>query len=920
MSTITVIQHNVNHWNNKKFELSNVYRNLNPDIILINDTGLRDGQNINIPFFDTYHSNKENRCHRGTAVAIRSGMKYKIHDDFESDLLAVTVETRQGPLTLATDYLPPNTEYINFIDYNYLLNRRFPVYLLGDLNAAHSSLGVARTNPVGSNLATLIRNDKLRHIGPAFPTLIRHNSTTTPDMVFSNRVAYHNVHLEEGPLTSSDHIPIIAKISANPIQIPIKPRFQFDKANWQEYQAELNNIVPPDMNAKNTDDIDEHLESWTKKIQDATKKHVPLLSYRIVPGVKPTPEIVLMQARYAAIKSYIAQHGTSAQLMRRISETRLKIRNEYIKLKDETWNKLIEDITIDERDCSKFWKSIKRMMGNKKQKIPYIRDAHNNKLHTPEEKEEIFRNHWRKIFRNDLEDEDFDENHLEFVESHIANRQEDLAPYPISNNTRLETLQCPRIDIEELKRTIRHFKQRAPGPSEITAIQLKKLPENMLQYFLNILNASLSVGYFPKSMKHAVMIFLPKGTSSQYEVKNYRPISLLNTEGKVFDRILNVRFSNYIEAKQFVNKRQHGFRRGRGTHTALATLYESISNHKANKYTVDVVLRDVQKAFDKVWHNGLRYKILQIGLHPCYTKIISSYLQDRRASIRIDSFLGPSFPLLSGVPQGACLSPTLYGFFTHDIVEPSHHMDYIAYADDITQITAHKYSYRMASLTTARAIKHINNFEKKWKIKTNTRKFCIIPISRRNTENIEIDDQILEYQNKGTVLGLNISTYGISSQIAKRKAIANCNLDKILRFKNLSRESKTKLYKSMVLSALIYPTVPLNTAYKSRILELQRVQNRGLRFITGTTWMDFRTSESLHHECNMMPVNQVIYTQAKNTWKQIADFFPDIYSRILQETSENPTHARFPSSRKLAEGRMPAPIYTNASPIPTEDE
>ena len=146
------------------------------------------------------------------------------------------------------------------------------------------------------------------------------------------------------------------------------------------------------------------------------------------------------------------------------------------------------------------------------------------------------------------------------------------------------------------------------------------------------------------------------------------------------------------------------------------------SNNISVRNSIDVILRDVQKAFDKVWHDGLRYKLSQIALHPCFLRILSNYLEDRKASIRIDNHLGPPIQLRSGVPQGACLSPTLYGFFTRDIEEPPHHTDYIAYADDITQITATRSNHRYVARLTKRAIKHVNKFEKKWKIKTNTKK------------------------------------------------------------------------------------------------------------------------------------------------------------------------------------------------------
>ena len=67
-------------------------------------------------------------------------------------------------------------------------------------------------------------------------------------------------------------------------------------------------------------------------------------------------------------------------------------------------------------------------------------------------------------------------------------------------------------------------------------------------------------------------------------------------------------------------------------------------------------------------------------------RLLSDYLTDRSADIRIDDYIGPTFSLNSGVPQGDCLSPTLFTFYTHDLPDPVGNTHYISYADDITQI------------------------------------------------------------------------------------------------------------------------------------------------------------------------------------------------------------------------------------------
>ena len=278
-----------------------------------------------------------------------------------------------------------------------------------------------------------------------------------------------------------------------------------------------------------------------------------------------------------------------------------------------------------------------------------------------------------------------------------------------------------------------------------------------LQY---IFNHSLSSGYFPKIFKHAIMIFLPKANKTPYEHTNYRPISLLEVPGKIFEKLLNRRLLEQIENNRLHNERQHGFRPGRGTDTALAILHESVATHRGNGKTVDLVFRDISRAFDKVWHDGLRYKIRTAQLPDAMIRILCNYLTDRTATIRIGEYLGQTFGLFSGVPQGGCLSPTLFNLYTHDLTRPYGDKDYIAYADDITQIIPHRTkSAARRSLHTARAIKTIDDFEYKWKIKTNKDKFKVVSIGRTKNEDIRLGDGIIQRTNEGTVLGLDITIY-----------------------------------------------------------------------------------------------------------------------------------------------------------------
>ena len=108
---LTIVQHNVRHWRTIKNALTDIYNDISPDILLINEHGVLDNDRLKIFNYNVHTTNKTNRLHKGTAIGIRKDLDYRLLDDFDSDMLAVTVQTRQGPVTIATAYIPPNAHY-----------------------------------------------------------------------------------------------------------------------------------------------------------------------------------------------------------------------------------------------------------------------------------------------------------------------------------------------------------------------------------------------------------------------------------------------------------------------------------------------------------------------------------------------------------------------------------------------------------------------------------------------------------------------------------------------------------------------------------------------------------------------------------------------------------------------------------------
>ena len=165
---------------------------------------------------------------------------------------------------------------------------------------------------------------------------------------------------------------------------------------------------------------------------------------------------------------------------------------------------------------------------------------------------------------------------------------------------------------------------------------------------------------------------------------NYRPISVLSTLSKVFERIMYSRLSSFFRRFEILKGNQFGFREACSTSDAvLEFLNDTYSSLEEREHMVAVCL-DLTKAFDTIDHRVLYRKLDHVGVRGLALDWFSSYLCDRQQRIHIGDVHSDISVLSAGVPQGSVLGPLLFILYVNDMSNVSNSVKFIHYADDTT--------------------------------------------------------------------------------------------------------------------------------------------------------------------------------------------------------------------------------------------
>ena len=384
------------------------------------------------------------------------------------------------------------------------------------------------------------------------------------------------------------------------------------------------------------------------------------------------------------------------------------------------------------------------------------------------------------------------------------------------------------------------------GHDELSSILLKKIANSIKPILALVINQSLCTGIFPTKLKIAKVIPLFKNKGDCHLFDNYRPISLLPTISKIFERVVHKQLYEYFVDNSLFYKSQYGYRKGHSTELAALELADRLSQHLDKGDIPIAIFLDLSKAFDTLDHKILLSKLNYYGIKGTALKWFESYLSNRYQYVIYENTKSQQSQLFTGVPQGSVLGPLLFLIYMNDISNASDKFNSVLFADDTTLDnplktfdmigTEHKYNKATLTNNLNFELKKIYDWlcVNKLSLNIGKTKFMLFHYRQRKISHIIPDLQINDCKLKhvtdfnflGTVfdenLNWNIHTQKIANKIARTIGL----LSRLKR--TLPQNTLRLIYTSLVLPHLQYSI--LNWGFN--LGRINKLQKKAMRHIT----------------------------------------------------------------------------------------
>ena len=802
----------------------------NVDIMLISETHFTTRSYIKIPKYTIYATqHPDGTAHGGTAIIIKNSIKHHLHGHHTLAHLqatSITIDDWIGPLTIAAIYCPPKhtIKSEQFRSYYATLGHRFLAG--GDYNAKHLHWGSRLTTPRGRELFKAMQADNLSYVSTGEPTHWPSDRRKVPDLLdfgVVKGIPTLSMHAESSLDLSSDHSPVIINVHSKIAQQPSPPSLSTKITNWATFRHLITENLTIDVPLKTNRDVEDYVHQLVQIIQQAAWNSTPN------PRKPPTADTCAPMIKQKIIdKRQLRkrwQNFRSPQDKAKLNKAATELKQLLLDHKQQAIQTYLESLSASEATDYSLWKATKRLK-RPQIPIPPLRTAGGEWAKSDAQKANVLADHFAQVFRP--------------YDSELSRSEEREIIHALGTPSRLNT-PVKKFKLSEVRSMVNRLRStKAPGYDLITGQILKELPDVGIKAITLIFNSILRIGYFPGQWKVSQIIPLLKPGKPAEEVTSYRPISLLPILSKLFEKLLSTRLQPLLQDQRIIPDHQFGFRRHHATIEQVHRVVNIIHNAMEAKQYCTAAFLDISQAFDKVWHEGLLYKLKTLFPDKIYT-IFKSYLANRHFLIKYRETYTSLRPVQSGVPQGSVLGPLLYLLFTADLPTTADSTT-ATFADDTAILTVNE-DPAEATHQLQNHLNNINSWLNRWRMKANQTKSVQVTftLKKRTCPPVYLNNKQLPQTEQVKYLGIHLDRrLTWRNHITAKKKQLDLKLRNLYwiigRQSRLSLTNKLLVYKIILKPIWTYGVQLWGSASNSNLEILERFQSKVLRILTNAPW------------------------------------------------------------------------------------